>query len=125
VSLEKYRYFCRFILTQFKESDAMKFVMFKTSKPKKFQYIPRFYNPDKEALEQRKAALGLESELSEREKLRLKLDSKWRKNNANSFENPYRKMSLIIYGVVIVTGLYFIFFTDMIDTFLRAFGVGK
>ena len=34
-------------------------------------------------------------------------------------------MSLIVYGVIILTGLYFIFFTDMIDNFLRAFGVGN
>ncbi|KAF0130647.1 MAG: hypothetical protein FD155_1457 [Bacteroidetes bacterium] len=113
------------LLTQFKESVTMGLFMFKTPKPKKFQYIPRFYNPEKEALEHRKAALGLESELSDHEKLRLKLNSTWRKKNSDSFENPYRRMSMIVYAVVIVTGLYFIFFTDMIDTFLRAFGVGK
>jgi hypothetical protein len=103
----------------------MKFIMFRTAKPKKFNYIPRFYDPDKEALERKKAALGLETQLSEQEKLRMKLNARWRKNNNEDFSNPYRRMSFIVYGVIILTGLYFIFFTDMIDNFLRAFGVGN
>lgn len=103
----------------------MKFVMFRTAKPKKFKYIPRFYNPDKEALERRKASLGLDTQLSEQEKLRLKLNARWRKNNDDDFAPRYQRMSFIVYGAIILTGLYFIFFTDMIDNLLRAFGVGK
>ncbi len=102
----------------------MRFTMFKTVKPKQFKYVPRFYNPDKEALEKRKAALGLDSSLNEEEALRSRIHARWKRNQKDSFSDPYKKLSLVIYVGIILTGLYFILFTDIIETFLRAFGVG-
>lgn len=103
----------------------MRFTMFKTVKPKSFNYTPRFYDPDKEERERRKAALGLDNTLSDSEKLRARMDARWRRNKKEAVENPYRNLSLIIYVLVIGFGVYYIFFTDLIYTFLRAFGIGK
>ena len=51
----------------------MGFFMFHRPEMPKFNYIPRYYNPEKEALEKKKAAMGLDSELSDSEKLRVKM----------------------------------------------------
>ena len=51
----------------------MKFSFFHTPKPRTFNYIPRYYNPEQEALEKKKAAMGLDSKLSEREKRRMRI----------------------------------------------------
>ncbi|MBK9290606.1 MAG: hypothetical protein IPM52_03090 [Bacteroidetes bacterium] len=102
----------------------MKLYMFRTSGPRKFTYIPRYYDPQKEALEKRKAELGLDTQLSEEEKLRLRMSSRWRKSGQDrSITGP--RFTFIIYAIVIVGGIYMIFFTDLIDNLLRAFGVGK
>jgi hypothetical protein len=103
----------------------MKFVLFRTSKPKKFSYRPRYFNPEKEAMERRKAELGVENELTENEALRARMTSRWRQKNPDTFGNKYQRMSFIVYGSVILGGIYLIFFTDFIDNILHAFGLIK
>jgi len=103
----------------------MRFTLFKAVKPKPFIYTPRFYDPDKEAAEKRKAALGLDNTLSESEKLRLRMEQRWRRNKNQPSDHPFRSISLLIYIGVIGFDVYFNFFTDFIDKLLRAFGVGN
>lgn len=103
----------------------MKFVMFRTLKPKQYNYQPRFFNPEKEAMERRKAAMGLEAKLTEQENLRLRMNKRWKHKNQSDFGNTYKRMSVIIYLSVILLGVYVIFFTDLIDNLLKAFGIGK
>jgi hypothetical protein len=101
----------------------MKLVLFRTKKPKKFSYRPRYYNPEKEAMERRKAEMGVENELTENERLRARMTSRWRQKNPQVFGNKYQRMSFIVYGTVILGGIYLIFFTDFIDTILHVFGL--
>jgi len=103
----------------------MKLFMFRTNKPRKYNYIPRFYNPEKEALEKRKAALGLDSSLTDEEKLRLRMSSRWRKQEFNDGYGSIRRITFIAYGTVVLLGIYVVFFTDLIDNLIRAFGIGK
>ncbi len=103
----------------------MKFVMFRTIKPRRFSYRPRHFDPDKEAMEKRRAELGVESKLSEQELLRAKMSAKWRQQNPSDFADRYKRLSMIIYGIVILVGIYVIFFTDLIDNMIRAFGLIK
>lgn len=103
----------------------MKFVLFRTNKPKKFSYRPRYFNPEKEAMERRKAELGVEQELTENEALRARMTSRWRQKNPEAFGNKYQRMSFIVYGTVILGGIYLIFFTDFIANILYAFGLIK
>lgn len=103
----------------------MKFVMFRTSKPKQYNYKPRYYDPAKEALERKKAILGLETKLTEQEELRSRMSARWRQRNPVEFGEKYKRMSFIVYGSVILFGIYVIFFTELIDNMIRAFGIIK
>ena len=51
----------------------MGFNFFNAPKPRTFNYTPRYYDPAKEALEKKKAAMGLDSKLSEEEKRRMRI----------------------------------------------------
>jgi hypothetical protein len=84
-------------------------------KPKGFNYIPRYYDPEKEAWEQKKAEAGLNTNLSHEEELRLQMRKKWGVNKDK--EDPTERRSkmirtLIIVGVVVVA-FYYIFCTPM------------
>lgn len=103
----------------------MKLFMFRTIKPRRYNYIPRYYNPEKEALERRKAALGLDSALTDEEKLRTRISTRWRKQEFNDGYSSLRRITFIVYGLVVLLGIYVVFFTDLIDNLIRAFGVGK
>ena len=104
----------------------MKFVSFRTPKPKQFKYIPRFYDPDKEELEQKKAAMGLESTVSHRESLRLQMHRRWHKNDKGMGRSKSSLMiSYAVYAIVILGGVYLLFFTDFIEKFIAVFGISK
>ena len=84
-------------------------------KPKGFNYIPRYYDPEKEAWEQKKAEMGLNSKLSHEEELRLQMRKKWgvNKDKEDASERRYKMIrTLIIVGVVAVA-FYYIFCTPM------------
>ncbi len=103
----------------------MRFFMFRTNKPRQFNYIPRYFNPEKEAWKKRKAELNLETELSKQEELRMQIRSKWHPQQQADSYSRYRKFTMIVYLGIVLLGLYLIFFTDMVENFLLAFGLGK
>ncbi|MBS4059064.1 MAG: hypothetical protein KG029_01570 [Bacteroidetes bacterium] len=103
----------------------MKFIMFRALKPRQYKYKPRYFNPDKEAMERRKAALGVEAKLTDQEELRMRMSSRWRQKNPVEFGEKYKRLSFIIYGSIILLGIYVVFFTDLIDNLIRAFGIVK
>ena len=104
----------------------MRFVIFRTPKPKRFQYKPRYYDEEKERLEQRKAELGLDSKLSRQESLRYQMRRRWRHGSSDSGgRNPGRYIYFAFYGFVIVGGVYLIFFTDFVYKLVALFGVGR
>lgn len=104
----------------------MRFYLFRTPKPKRFSYKPRYYNPEKERLERRKAELGLRSELSHRESLRLRMDSTWKKYDAGSKRNLVAKaIYYTFYAFLIFGSIYVIFFTNFVDKLLLLFGLGR
>ncbi len=102
----------------------MKLFMFRTANPRRFVYRPRYYNPEKDALEKRKAEMGLEAELTEEEKLRIRMSSRWHRNN-QGMGLPARRFTFFFYAFFILGGIYIVFFTDLIDNLIYAFGVGK
>ena len=108
---------------QVKVTDIMRFIFFRTSKPNRFNYRPRYYNPEREELERKRAKMGLDAKLTEQEELRMRMSARWRKQNPVEFGNRYKKMSFIIYGSVILIGIYVIFFTRFIENLLSAFGL--
>ena len=103
----------------------MKFVTFRTPKAKGFNYKPRYYDEDKEALEQRKAALGLNTKVSHREGIRLQMSRRWHKGADVEEKSTLSKLiSYLFYGTVIIGGVYLIFFTDFVYKLIGLFGLG-
>jgi|AntRauTorckE6833_2_1112554.scaffolds.fasta_scaffold00071_12 hypothetical protein len=81
----------------------MKIVMFKTAKPRVFQYKPRYYNPEKEALEERKKARELRTSDSG-QRLKEEMTRKWHRK-AKSKSNK----TALAYAIVLVLLLLLIF----------------
>jgi len=102
----------------------MRFIIFRTPKPKQFHYKPRYYDEEKDRLEQRKAELGYDSKLSHRESLRLQMSKRWhhgaKRSGADSLRNV---VSYLFYIFVIGGGIYLIFFTDFVDKLIALFGI--
>ena len=99
--------------------------MFHRPEMPKFNYIPRYYNPEKEELEKRKAALGLDSNLSDSEKLRVQMRQRWGRINEDGREKKSRSAAgtlryAVIFGIAAVL-IYFIFFTPLVENFITMF----
>lgn len=104
----------------------MRFIMFRTPKPKQFNYKPRYYDEDKERIEKRKAELGYDSELSHHESLKLQMSKKWRRGKTESGASSLtRLIYYLFYAIVIVGGIYVIFFTDSVNKLVALFGIGN
>ena len=99
--------------------------MFHRPEMPKFNYTPRYYDPEKEALEKKKAAMGFDSELSENEKLRIRMKKTWGRLDDDGRQTK-PKSSLSRLRLIIILGfaafaLYFIFFTPFVENFITAF----
>ena len=83
--------------------------------PKKFNYIPRYYNPEQQAWEEKKAAAGLDSKLNHEEQLRVQMRQKWgaKKNEESKEEQRAKLVRRIALGVFIVVLFYMVFGTDL------------
>ncbi len=103
----------------------MRFVTFRTPKPKRFSYKPRYYDEDIEALEQRKAALGYNSKVSHREGLRLQIARRWHRGGHDKEEKSTlsKLIYFFFYATIIVGGVYLIFFTDFVYKIIALFGL--
>ena len=84
-------------------------------KPKGFNYIPRYYDPQKEEWERKKAEAGYESSLSHEEQFRLQMRNKWgtNKDAEDSSERRYKTVRALIIGAIVLVAFYFIFCTPM------------
>lgn len=101
----------------------MRFITFKTPQPKRFNYRPRYYDKAKEERNKRKAEMGYESSLNHRDDLRLRMNSRWKKGDESAGAGRSKVLYYLIYGTVILGGIYLIFFTDFVNNLVRAFGV--
>lgn len=104
----------------------MRIVSFRTPKAKSFKYSPRYYDAKKDELERKKAAMGLDTELTHNEELRLRMSKRWKTGSTDDGRSILRKVvNYLIYAVFIGGSIYFIMFTDIIEKLLQAFGVTK
>lgn len=85
--------------------------------PKKFNYIPRYYDPEQQAWEEKKAAAGLDSKLTHEEQLRIKMRQKWgtKGSEESKEEQRYKLIRRIVLGVFILFIFYFIFCTPVLN----------
>ncbi len=103
----------------------MGFYMFHAPKPRKFNYIPRHFDPNQEALEKKKAAMGLDSKLSEHEKRRMRIRTGFG-YDPEEFEEKKNKigfkgMRYVVFGGLLAFFVYIIFGTPLIENFLQMF----
>ena len=89
--------------------------------PKKFNYIPRYYDPEMEAWEQKKAELGYDSKLSHEDKLRAQMRRSWHapKYEESKEERRTKTIRRIVLGVFVLFIFYFIFCTPMMTQVVR------
>ncbi len=85
--------------------------------PKKFNYIPRYFDPEQQAWEEKKAAAGLDSKLTHEEQLRIQMRQKWgaNKNEESKEEQRNKLIRRIVLGVFILFVFYFIFCTPVLN----------
>ncbi len=101
----------------------MRFVIFKTPKPKRFNYHARFYDEKKEELEKRKAELGYSSKLNRNEILRLKMSRRWKIEDDPGNKRATTLLIYFVYAVFILGTIYVVMFTPLVENFLALFGV--
>jgi hypothetical protein len=98
----------------------MKIVFFKTPKPRKFNYMPRYYDPEKEEMDKRKKELGLIGEGDHHENLRAAMRRRWR-TDAHQRADRYNAIRIILYLFILFVAVYLFFFTDIIGQMLSIF----
>ena len=89
--------------------------------PKKFNYIPRYYDPEQQAWEEKKAEKGLDSKLTHEEQLRIKMRQRWGvyKNEESNEEQRAKLIRRIVLGVFVAFLFYFIFCTPLMTNIVR------
>lgn len=89
--------------------------------PKKFNYMPRYYDPDKEAWEKKKAELGYDAQLSHEDQLRMKMRRSWgvAKEEMSKEEQRARLIRRIVLGVFVAFLFYFVFCTPLMTNIVR------
>jgi hypothetical protein len=88
----------------------MKNLFFKTPKPRQFSFPARYYDEEKDRLEQRRRELGL-SGPDDKNDFRNQLSSGWKKvRNEAQKEQKRSSINVIIYILIIGILFYFIFF---------------
>ncbi len=102
----------------------MRIISIKTPKAKPFNYKPRYYDKQKDELEQKKATLGLQSRITHNESLKLQMIKRWRTDDLSEEKSVMAKViTYLAYTLFIGGTVYFIMFTDIIEKLLSAFGV--
>ena len=87
----------------------MKVTFFKTPKPKRFAYPPRYYNEEKERWEQRKKELGLSE--GGKSDFRTQVSANWKRfRKSDNTRKKRAEMSVLVYLFIVAILVYFIFF---------------
>ena len=98
----------------------MNLVFFRTPKPKKFNYIPRYYDPEKEEWERRKKELGLLGKGDAHERLRAEMRRKWRVEGSQRAGRA-STLRVFVYLFILIISVYLFFFTDLIKKLMLVF----
>lgn len=77
-------------------------------KPRGFNYIPRYYDPQKEEWDRKKAEAGYNTNLSHEEQLRLEMRKKW--GTEKDKEDPSERRSKMVRTFIIVAVVCFAFY---------------
>lgn len=97
----------------------MGFSFFNAPKPRRFNYQPRFFDPEMEEWKRKKAEKGLDTDLTEEEKMRIRLRRGWNRTEDDSKKRGYSGFRWIIILFLIVLMVYLIFGTGVIDNLVN------
>ncbi len=96
----------------------MRLTLFKTEKPKRFEFKPRYYDPQKEDLDRRVARAKREIEAAEknetREELRHRLRHAWGLQEHRASLNRTSNMRIILIAGILFLIFFLLFFTDLL-----------
>jgi hypothetical protein len=98
----------------------MKIVLFKRPKPRQFNYRPLYYDPEKEAAEERKKALNGLQDGDPKERMRAEIRRRWR-TERKAVDNKNRFFRIFFYGIFTFFILYLLFFTDFVEKMVYLF----
>jgi hypothetical protein len=98
----------------------MNIIFFRRPKPRQFNYVPRYYDPLKDEIEERKKELGLIQEGDLKARMRADIRRKWKVERGPA-SKQFFITRMVIYIIVIALTLYFIFFSDFINNFVSFF----
>ena len=89
-------------------------------KPRGFNYIPRYYDPQKEEWERKKAEAGYSSNLSHEEQLRLEMRKKWGvdKDKDDPAERRSKMIRTLVIVVVVGVAFYYLFCTPVLTNII-------
>ncbi|MCH3924386.1 MAG: hypothetical protein LKE30_05670 [Bacteroidales bacterium] len=82
--------------------------MFQVKKPKKFEYKPRFYDPQKEELEQLKAKYGPIT--GERYKRKIDFRQAMNDKKVEKISKPISAIRIILFACVVIILVYIVIF---------------
>lgn len=99
----------------------MNIVFFKKlPKPRRFNYKPMYYDPDKEEAEQRKKALNSLQDGDPRERMRSEIRRKWHVDRSKP-DKRNEFIRLAFYFIIAGFALYLIFFTEFVNKLVSIF----
>ena len=80
--------------------------------------MPRYYNPEQEEWERKKAERGFDSKLSHEEQLRIRMRQSWgvAKDEESKEEQRAKLIRRIVVGAFVLFLFYFIFCTPLMQT---------
>ena len=82
----------------------LKFSLLKTEKPKQFEYKPRHYDVEKDALEQRRKEMGLSDQQTHSEQMRARMQHEWNRRKERQHRQRSNAIKLLVF--VALTALF-------------------
>jgi hypothetical protein len=101
-------YFCKVKILKGKIIEMFKFSLLQTNKPKQFEYKPRYYDPEKEAMEQRRKMMGFSDQQTHSEQLRVRMQHEWNRRKERQKRQRNNTIKLLIFIALVVVLLMWI-----------------
>jgi hypothetical protein len=98
----------------------MNIVFFKKKPVRQFNYHPRYYDPVKEEIEQRRRELGLSRGMDHHDRFRAEMHRKWTRGG-DSGASRSSIIRIILYAFLGFLVIYVVFFTDLIKNLMQLF----
>ena len=87
----------------------MRFTLFRTPQPKRFNYAPRYWDERKEEIENIRKRYADSGETTSGEKARLMIAGRWRRRVDHSTRKKSSALTLLVYLLLIALLAWFIF----------------